>query len=128
MVGMNMNMVNMRNEYVVKERINEVRGIKKIRENDDYIYLRVKEKYMCMGGYEKNKIVMEKVKKEFELSVYEMEWIVLRRKMSGEVNMINVFENDGIKGKVCGEEGLKKEKKNIIGEDKRLNGMFKKCG
>jgi len=62
MVGLHLPLVPMRHAYVVTESIPEVRGLPNIRDHDASIYFRVQDQSLCMGGYETNPIVLEKVK------------------------------------------------------------------
>jgi hypothetical protein len=51
----------MKHAYVVTENIPEVEGLPNIRDHDASIYFRVQEQSLCMGGYETNPILLEKV-------------------------------------------------------------------
>lgn len=128
MVGLHLPLVPMRHAYVVTESIPEVRGLPNIRDHDASIYFRVQDQSLCMGGYETNPIVLEKVPQDFAFSVYELDWIVFSRHMRGAVNLIPVFETAGIKGTVCGAEGFTPDHKPLLGEDPRLHGLFHNCG
>jgi sarcosine dehydrogenase len=61
MVGLHLPLVPMKHAYVVTENIPEVQGLPNIRDHDASIYFRVQEQSLCMGGYETNPILLEKV-------------------------------------------------------------------
>jgi sarcosine dehydrogenase len=61
MVGLHLPLVPMKHAYVETENIPEVQGLPNIRDHDASIYFRVQEQSLCMGGYETNPIVLEKV-------------------------------------------------------------------
>ncbi|KDR18080.1 Sarcosine dehydrogenase, mitochondrial, partial [Zootermopsis nevadensis] len=128
MVGLHLPLVPMKHAYVVTENIPEVQGLPNIRDHDASIYFRVQEQSLCMGGYESNPILLEKVPHDFEFSLYELDWIVFSRHMRGAVNLIPKFETAGIKGTVCGPESFTPDHKPLLGEDPRLHGLYHNCG
>ncbi|KAJ4441685.1 hypothetical protein ANN_11543, partial [Periplaneta americana] len=128
MVGLHLPLVPMKHAYVVTESIPEVEGLPNIRDHDSSIYFRVQGQSLCMGGYETNPILLEKVPHEFEFSLYELDWIVFSTHMRGAVNLIPKFETAGIKSTVCGPESFTPDHNPLLGEDPRLHGLYHNCG
>ncbi|KAJ9576455.1 hypothetical protein L9F63_006668, partial [Diploptera punctata] len=128
LVGLHLPLVPMKHAYVITEPIPEVEGLPNIREHDASIYFRVQGQSLCMGGYETNPIVLEKVQHDSGLNVYELDWIVFSKHMRGAVNLIPAFETAGIKSTVCGPECFTPDHNPILGEDPRLLGFYHNCG
>ena len=70
LVGLHLPLVPMKHAYVITEPIPEVQGLPNIRDHDASIYFRVQGQSLCMGGYETNPIVMEKVRTGCHLFCY----------------------------------------------------------
>lgn len=51
----------MKHAYVVSESIPGVRGMPNVRDHDDAFYFRIQGESICMGGYEGNPHMLEKV-------------------------------------------------------------------
>ena len=62
LVGLHLPLLPMKHAYVITEPIPEVEGLPNLRDHDASIYFRVQGQSLCMGGYETNPIVMDKVR------------------------------------------------------------------
>lgn len=61
MMGLDIPLVPMKHAYVVTESMDQVKGVPNIRDHDASIYFRIQGESICMGGYEKNPIILQKV-------------------------------------------------------------------
>ncbi|XP_066993512.2 sarcosine dehydrogenase, mitochondrial isoform X2 [Anabrus simplex] len=128
MLGLPLPLVPMKHAYVVTESVPGVRGLPNIRDHDASVYFRIQGDSLCVGGYEPNPILLDKVAQDFEFSLYELDWIVFSAHMRGAVNLVPVFETAGIKSTVCGPESFTPDHKPLLGEDPRLHGLYHSCG
>lgn len=55
-------LVPMKHAYVVSDSLREVRGLPNIRDHDAATYFRIQGESICMGGYEYNPILLDKVR------------------------------------------------------------------
>ncbi|XP_046984325.1 sarcosine dehydrogenase, mitochondrial [Schistocerca americana] len=118
----------MKHAYVVSEGIDGVKGLPNVRDHDGSIYFRIQGSSLCMGGYESNPVMLDKVKEDFEFSLYELDWTVFSSHVREAVNLVPVFETAGIKSTVCGPESFTPDHKPLLGEDPRLLGFYHNCG
>lgn len=61
LVGVSLPLVPMKHAYVVTEGLKGVRGLPNVRDHDFATYFRVQGESLCMGGYEPNPILLDKV-------------------------------------------------------------------
>lgn len=128
MARLHLPLVPMKHSYVVSGSIPEVRGLPNVRDHDASTYFRIQGESICMGGYEDNPILLDKVPQDFVFSLYELDWSVFGFSMQEAVKLMPVFETLGIKTTVCGPESFTPDHKPILGEDPRLRGMYHNCG
>lgn len=68
MAGLQLPIVPMKHSYIVSERVPEVRGLPNIRDHDASTYFRIQGESICMGGYEYNPILLDKVRNNNQLN------------------------------------------------------------
>ncbi|KAJ4441684.1 hypothetical protein ANN_11542, partial [Periplaneta americana] len=128
MAGLTLPLVPMKHAYIVSESMPEIRGLPNVRDHDGSIYFRIQGESICMGGYEYNPILLDKVPADFEFSLYELDWSVFSFSMQAAIKLMPKYETLGVKTTVCGPESFTPDHKPLLGEDPRLRGMFQNCG
>lgn len=126
--GTKLPLVPMRHAYIITESAKGVRGLPNIRDHDHSIYFRIQGDAIQMGGYEHNPILLEKVPKNFQFSLYDLDWSVFDAHVKGAVDICPVFGNLGIKTTVCGPESFTPDHKPLMGPDPNAHGLFHHCG
>jgi sarcosine dehydrogenase len=68
----------MKHAYIVSESVPEVHGLPNIRDHDASTYFRIQGESICMGGYEYNPILLDKVRNRshFYLPVIPEMWSI----------------------------------------------------
>jgi len=62
MAHLQLPLVPMKHSYVVSNSLPEVRGLPNMRDHDACTYFRIQGEAICMGGYEYNPILLDKVR------------------------------------------------------------------
>lgn len=126
--GIKLPLIPMRHAYVVSETIPGVQGLPNVRDHDYSMYFRIQGQSICMGGYENNPILLEKVPEDFHFGLYDLDWSVFETHIQGAVKLCPEFGKRGIKSTVCGPESFTPDHKPLMGPDPRLSGLFHSCG
>lgn len=126
--GIKLPLIPMKHAYVVSETIPEVKGLPNVRDHDFSMYFRIQGQSICMGGYENNPILLDKVPEDFHFGLYDLDWSVFDTHIAGAVKLCPEFGKRGIKSTVCGPESFTPDHKPLMGPDPRLDGLFHSCG
>lgn len=126
--GIHLPLIPMRHAYVVSETIEGVKGLPNVRDHDFSMYFRIQGQSICMGGYENNPVLLDKVPHDFQFGLYDLDWSVFETHVSGAVKLCPEFGVAGIKSTVCGPESFTPDHKPLMGPDPRLEGLFHNCG
>ncbi|CAG9805929.1 unnamed protein product [Chironomus riparius] len=121
-------LVPMRHAYVISETIKEVQGMPNVRDHDFSLYFRIQGQSICMGGYENNPILLDKVPSDFQFGLYDLDYSVFDTHIEGAIKLCPTFGNAGIKSTICGPESFTPDHKPIMGPDPNLTGLFHSCG
>ncbi|XP_014248912.1 sarcosine dehydrogenase, mitochondrial [Cimex lectularius] len=128
MAGLQLPIVSLKHAYVVSNPMSSVVGLPNVRDSDGRIYFRVKGDTLCVGGFEHNPIMLDKMPDDHAFDLFELDWKVFEAHMQRACEMVPCFETAGIKTTVCGSESFTPDLKPLLGEDPRLNGFFHSCG
>ncbi len=126
--GVHLPLIPMRHAYIVSEPINGIMGMPNVRDHDYSIYLRIQGSSICMGGYESNPILLDRVPNDFHFGLYELDWSTFEDHIKGSEALCPVFGKTGVKSTICGPESFTPDHKPIMGPDPRLDGLFHNCG
>lgn len=126
--GVNLPLIPMRHAYIVSEPIDGILGMPNVRDHDYSIYLRIQGSSICMGGYESNPIVLDRVPTDFHFGLYELDWSTFEDHIKGSEALCPVFATAGVKTTICGPESFTPDHKPLMGPDPRLDGLFHNCG
>ncbi|KAK9499026.1 hypothetical protein O3M35_003544 [Rhynocoris fuscipes] len=128
LTGLTLPVVPLKHAYVVSNPIPNVSGLPNLRDSDGRIYFRVKGDTLCVGGFEHNPIMLDKMADDHAFDLFELDWKVFETHMQHAVDMVPCFETAGIKTTVCGSECFSPDLKPLLGEDPRLKGYYHSCG
>ncbi|XP_037027162.1 sarcosine dehydrogenase, mitochondrial-like [Bradysia coprophila] len=126
--GITLPLVPMKHSYIVTESIKGIRGLPNIRDHDASIALRIQGETVCLGGYEKNPIILDHVENDSSFSLYDLDWETFDSHVDGAIELLPAFGSVGIKCTVCGPESFTPDHKPLLGPDPRLIGLFHNCG
>ncbi|KAG4075763.1 hypothetical protein HA402_003589 [Bradysia odoriphaga] len=126
--GITLPLVPMKHSYIVTESIKGIRGLPNIRDHDASIALRIQGETVCLGGYEKNPIILDRVENDSSFSLYDLDWETFDSHVDGAIELLPAFGSVGIKCTVCGPESFTPDHKPLLGPDPRLLGLFHNCG
>ncbi|KAJ6637374.1 Sarcosine dehydrogenase, mitochondrial [Pseudolycoriella hygida] len=127
-LGITLPVVPMKHSYIVSEQIKGLRGLPNIRDHDASIAFRIQGESVCLGGYEKNPIILDQVSTDSSFSLYDLDWSTFDAHVDGAVELLPAFASVGIKCTVCGPESFTPDHKPMLGPDSRLIGLFHNCG
>ncbi|XP_064457515.1 sarcosine dehydrogenase, mitochondrial-like [Ornithodoros turicata] len=128
LAGVTVPQVAMRHAYVVTEGIEGIQGTPNVRDHDLSLYFRLQGDALCVGGYEPNPTIIDKVPNEFAFGLYDLDWDVFGIHLENGIKRAPVLERTGIKSTVCGPESFTADHKPLLGEDPELRGFFHGCG
>ncbi|XP_073980159.1 sarcosine dehydrogenase isoform X2 [Rhodnius prolixus] len=128
LTGLQLPVCPLKHAYVVSNPIPNVVGLPNLRDSDGRIYFRVKGDTLCVGGFEHNPILLEKMAEDHAFDLFELDWKVFETHMQHAVEMVPCFETAGINTTVCGSECFSPDLKPLLGEDPRLKGLYHSCG
>ncbi|KAL5291158.1 SARDH family protein [Megaselia abdita] len=126
--GSSLPLVPMKHSYIVSESIPGVRGLPNIRDHDYSTYFRIQGESICMGGYENNPILLDRVPGDFHFGLYDLDWSVFEAHLIGAVKICPTYGNYGIKTTICGPESFTPDHKPLMGPDMNINGLIHNCG
>lgn len=126
--GVHIPLIPMRHAYVVSETMPGVQGLPNVRDHDFSMYFRIQGQSICMGGYENNPILLDKVPNDFQFGLYDLDWSVFDTHIAGAVELCPEFGKAGVKSTVCGPESFTPDHKPLMGPDPRMDGLFHNCG
>lgn len=126
--GITLPLIPMRHAYIVSQSIDGIRNMPNVRDHDASIYLRIQGSAICMGGYETNPILLDKVEDDFQFGLYDLDWSTFEEHVKGAEELCPAFGQAGIKSTVCGPESFTPDHKPLMGPDPRLDGLFHSCG
>lgn len=118
----------MRHSYIVSEPIDGIKGMPNVRDHDASIYLRIQGSSICLGGYEENPILLDRVEANQNFHLYELDWSTFEQHVKGAGALCPAFSEAGVKSTVCGPESFTPDHKPLLGPDPRLHGLFHSCG
>lgn len=127
-LGVHLPLIPMKHAYVVSESIKEVQGVPNVRDHDYSTYFRIQGQSICMGGYENNPILLDKVPHDFQFGLYELDYSVFDTHIEGAVKLCPAFGDAGIKSTICGPESFTPDHKPLMGPDPFVNGLFHNVG
>lgn len=127
-LGITLPLIPMQHSYIVTETIDGIRGMPNLRDHDASIYFRIQGSCICMGGYEWNPVILDRVAKDFNFGLYDLDWSTFESHVRGAQELCPAFATAGIKSTVCGPESFTPDHKPIMGPDPRLIGLFHNCG
>lgn len=127
-LGITLPLIPMKHSYIVSEQIKGIRGLPNIRDHDASIAFRIQGESVCLGGYEKNPIILEQVANDCSFSLYDLDWSTFDSHVDGAIELLPAFASVGIKCTVCGPESFTPDHKPMVGPDPRLIGLFHNCG
>nr|CAG4640629.1 EOG090X014D [Eulimnadia texana] len=128
LAGVSVPLIATKHAYVVTERIEGIQGMPNVRDHDSSIYLKLQGDALCVGGYENDPPIIDKVASDAVFSLYELDWDVFGVHIQGAINRVPVLERTGIKSTVCGPESFTADHKPLMGEEPTLRGFFHGCG
>lgn len=123
-VGLSIPVTPIKHSYVVSNPITKVTGLPNIRDGDGKIYFRVKGDTLCVGGYEHNPIMLEKM----EEADPDLDWKVFDLHMQKAVEIVPELADLGVSTTVGGLECFTPDLRPLMGEDPRLYGLYHSCG
>lgn len=126
--GITVPLIPMKHSYIVTDQIKGMRGMPNIRDHDASIAFRIQGESVCLGGYEKNPIILDHVAKDSSFSLYDLDWSTFDSHVESAIDLLPSFATVGIKATVCGPEAFTPDHKPILGPDPRLIGLFHNCG
>ncbi|XP_055610172.1 sarcosine dehydrogenase, mitochondrial [Uranotaenia lowii] len=128
-LGIHLPLIPMKHAYVVSETIDGCHQmLPNIRDHDYSIYFRIQGKSICMGGYENNPVLLNKVPEDFHFGLYDLDYSVFDTHIQGAVKLCPTFGSAGIKSTICGPESFTPDHKPLMGPDPIINGLFHNCG
>lgn len=126
--GIHIPLIPMRHAYIVTEPIDGIKGMPNVRDHDASTYFRIQGSSICMGGYETNPILLDRVPTDFHFGLYELDWSTFDNHVKGSTDLCPAFGRAGIKSTVCGPESFTPDHKPLMGPDPRMDGLFHSCG
>lgn len=69
---------------------------------------------ICMGGYEENPILLDRIPNDFHFGLYELDYSVFDTHIEGAVKLCPQFGNAGIKSTICGPESFTPDHKPLM--------------
>lgn len=105
-LGITLPLIPMKHSYIVTEPIKGIRGLPNIRDHDASIAFRIQGESICLGGYEKNPIILDEVAKDSSFSLYDLDWSTFDSHVDGAIELMPAFASVGIKCTVCGPESF----------------------
>ncbi|XP_055319034.1 sarcosine dehydrogenase, mitochondrial-like [Sitodiplosis mosellana] len=127
-LGIALPLIPMMHSYIVSDPIEGIRGMPNVRDHDASIYFRIQGSSICMGGYERNPVILDSVAKDFNFGLYDLDWSTFESHVKGSEELCPVFATTGIKSTICGPESFTLDHKPIMGPDPRLIGLFHSSG
>lgn len=128
-LGIHLPLIPMKHAYVVSETMDGINQMMpNIRDHDSSIYFRIQGKSICMGGYENNPILLDRVPGDFHFGLYDLDYSVFDTHIQGAVKICPEFGKAGIKSTICGPESFTPDHKPLMGPDPIINGLFHNCG
>lgn len=121
-------LIPMRHSYIVSESIDGIKGMPNVRDHDASIYLRIQGSSICLGGYEENPILLNRVPKDQNFHLYDLDWSTFEQHVKGTDALCPAFSKAGVKTTICGPESFTPDHKPLMGPDPRLHGLFHSCG
>lgn len=67
-----------------------------------------------MGGYEDNPILLHNVPKDFQFTLYDLDYSVFDTHIEGAVKLCPAFGEAGVKSTVCGPESFTPDHKALM--------------
>lgn len=126
--GVHIPLIPMRHAYIVSEPMDGIMGMPNVRDHDASLYFRIQGSSICMGGYETNPILLDRVANDFHFSLYDLDWSTFESHVKGAEDLCPAFGRAGVKSTVCGPESFTPDHKPLMGPDPRLDGLFHSCG
>lgn len=105
-LGITLPLIPMKHSYVVSEQIEGIRGLPNIRDHDASIALRIQGDSVCLGGYEKNPIILDRVANDSSFSLYDLDWATFDMHVDTAIQLLPALASVGIKCTVCGPESF----------------------
>ncbi|XP_058460300.1 sarcosine dehydrogenase, mitochondrial isoform X2 [Malaya genurostris] len=128
-LGVHLPLIPMKHAYVISETMDGVHQmLPNIRDHDYSLYYRIQGKSMCLGGYESNPVLLNKVPEDFHFGLYDLDYSVFDTHIQGAVKLTPEFGKAGIKSTICGPESFTPDHKPLMGPDPIINGLFHNCG
>ncbi|XP_029735141.2 sarcosine dehydrogenase, mitochondrial [Aedes albopictus] len=128
-LGIHLPLIPMKHAYVVSETMEGIHQmLPNIRDHDYSIYFRIQGKSICMGGYENNPVLLDRVPGDFHFGLYDLDYSVFDTHIQGAVKLCPEFGTAGIKSTICGPESFTPDHKPLMGPDPLINGLFHNCG
>lgn len=119
----------MKHAYIVTESLNpSVRGLPNIRDHDLSLYFRIQGDSICIGGYEPKPILLETIPKDFNFSLYDLDWSIFEVHLNGALEICPKLSKIGVKSTICGPESFTPDHKPLMGPDPIIRGLFHNCG
>ncbi|BET00902.1 sarcosine dehydrogenase [Nesidiocoris tenuis] len=128
LAGLSLPVTPIKHAYVVSNPMSQVVGLPNIRDSDGRIYFRVKGDSLCVGGFEQNPIMLERMEEDHAFDLFELDWKVFDVHMQNALEIVPEFANIGVNTTVCGSECFTPDLRPLMGEDPRLNGFYHSCG
>lgn len=126
--GVFLPLIPMKHAYTISEPMEKIRGMPNVRDHDYSIYFRIQGESICMGGYESNPHLLERVEKDFEFGLYDLDYSVFDAHVKGAIELCPALGLSGIKSTICGPESFTPDHKPLMGPDPRMDGLFHNCG
>lgn len=128
-LGVHLPLIPMKHAYVISETMENIHQmVPNIRDHDYSIYLRIQGKSICMGGYENNPVLLDKIPSDFHFGLYDLDYSIFDTHIQGAVKLCPDFGKTGIKSTVCGPESFTPDHKPLMGPDPVVNGLFHNVG
>ncbi|XP_065183670.1 sarcosine dehydrogenase, mitochondrial-like [Sycon ciliatum] len=128
MVGVNVPLYPVRHHYVVTDSIEGMRGLPHVRDYDQSIYFKTHGDAVSFGGYEKDAIFIDDIPKDFDFSLYDLDWDVFSQHMTAAMHRMPSLEKVRLKSTVCGPESFTPDHYPLVGESPEVRGFYVSCG
>ncbi|XP_050073770.1 sarcosine dehydrogenase, mitochondrial [Anopheles maculipalpis] len=128
-LGVFLPLIPMKHAYVVSETMDTIHQmLPNVRDHDFSLYFRIQGKSICMGGYENNPILLNRVPGDFHFGLYDLDYSVFDTHIQGAVKLCPAFGSAGIKSTICGPESFTPDHKPLMGPDPTVSGLFHSVG
>lgn len=121
-------LIPMQHSYVVTESIEGIKGMPNVRDHDASIYFRIQGESICLGGYERNPIILDSVARDFNFGLYDLDWSTFDNHIKTAEQLCPAMVTAGIKSTISGPESFTPDHKPIMGPDPRMIGLYHSCG